>query len=93
MPGILFWEVSYQQVSALYAFLDWVATVRSALACLYAFNGVLVRLFAQLVSGQMISLAMGRGGGSMSVSCQVVKFCDSIMRALWHGILLLNRMY
>jgi hypothetical protein len=54
---------------------------------------VLVCLFAQLVSGQMISLAMGGGGGSMGVSCQVVKFCESIVRALWHGILLLNRMY
>src|ERR1017187_9782841 len=55
-------------------------------------HGVLVCLFAQLVSGQMISLAMGGGGGSMGVSCQVVKFCEPIVRALWHGILLLNRM-
>src|ERR1035441_10877465 len=37
MPGFLFWDVSYQQVSVPYGFLDWVATVMSSLACLYAF--------------------------------------------------------
>jgi hypothetical protein len=47
-------------------------------------HGVLVRLFAQLVSGQMMPLAVGGGCGGMGVSCQVMKFCDSIVRALWH---------
>ena len=53
-------------------------------------HGVLVRLLTQLVSGQMISFAMGGGSGGMGVSCQVVKLCGSIVRALWHEILLLS---
>jgi hypothetical protein len=53
--------------------------------CVY---GVLVCLLAQLVSGQVISLAVGGGSGGVGVSRKVVKFCGSIMRALWHGILL-----
>lgn len=33
----------------------------------------------------MVSLAVGGGGGSMGVGRQVVKFCDAVVRALWHG--------
>ena len=36
----------------------------------------------------MISFAVGYGGGSVGVSCEVVEFCDSIVRALWHSALL-----
>ena len=35
----------------------------------------------------MISFAVGYGGG-VGVSCEVVEFCDSIVRALWRGALL-----
>ena len=42
-------------------------------------HGVLVRPFAKLVSGQMISFSVGGGSGGMGVSCQVVKFCGSIV--------------
>jgi hypothetical protein len=51
-------------------------------------HGMLVRLFGEFVSGQMISFAVGYGGGGVGVSCEVVEFCDSIVRALWHGALL-----
>jgi hypothetical protein len=45
-------------------------------------------LFAEFVSGLMISFAVGGGGGKVGVGCQVVEFCSSIVRALGHGVLL-----
>jgi hypothetical protein len=36
----------------------------------------------------MISFAMGGGSGGMGVGCKVVKFRESIVRALGHGVLL-----
>jgi hypothetical protein len=36
----------------------------------------------------MISFAVGNGGGRVSVGREVVKFCDSVVRALGHEILL-----
>jgi hypothetical protein len=46
---------------------------------------VFVRLFAELVSGEVVSFAVGGSGGLMSVGCQVVEFGGSIVRALGHG--------
>ncbi len=49
-------------------------------------------LFRQFVSGQVISLLMGNCCGSMGMFRQVVKFRDSIVRTLWHGVLLAGSM-
>ena len=51
-----------------------------------------MRLFAEFVSGQVVSFTGGDGGCSMGVRRKVVQLCDSIVRALWHGLLLLNWM-
>jgi hypothetical protein len=45
-----------------------------------------VRLSGQFVSGEMISFAMSGGGGSMSVGRKIVKFCGSIVSALWQCV-------
>jgi hypothetical protein len=49
-------------------------------------RGVLVRLSGQFVSGEMISFAVSGGGGSMSVGRKIVKFCGSIVSALWQCV-------
>jgi len=36
----------------------------------------------------MISFAVGHGRGIVGVSCEVMEFCDSIVRALGHSVLL-----
>jgi hypothetical protein len=46
------------------------------------------RLFAKLVSGQVISLGVGSGCGFMGVGGNVVHLCGSIVCTLWHGGLL-----
>jgi hypothetical protein len=51
-------------------------------------RGMLQRLLAKLVSGQVISLGVGCGGSYMSVGGKVVQLCGSIVCALWHGGLL-----
>jgi hypothetical protein len=38
------------------------------------------------MSGKMISFAVSGGGGSMSVGRKVVKFCGSIVSALWQCV-------
>jgi hypothetical protein len=48
--------------------------------------GVLVGLPAELVPGQMVSLAVGDSGGGVGVGGQGMKFCGSVMGALRHGI-------
>jgi hypothetical protein len=50
---------------------------------------VFVCLFGQFVSGQMISFAMGYGGGFMGVGRKVVQFCGLIVSTLWHDVLLI----
>jgi hypothetical protein len=45
-----------------------------------------VRLSGQFVSGEMISFAVSGGGGSMSVGGKIVKFCGSIVSALWQCV-------
>src|SRR5271166_4998203 len=48
-------------------------------------HGVLKRLFAQFVTAQMVSLAMGNRGRGVGVCRKIVELCDSIVRTLWHG--------
>jgi hypothetical protein len=54
-------------------------------------HGMLVCLFCELVSSQMVSLAVSDGSGGMSVGRKVVKFRGSIVHALWHRYLLTGR--
>jgi hypothetical protein len=49
---------------------------------------VLVRLFGKFMRGQVISLTVRDGSGGVGVGRQVMEFCDSIVRTLWHGVLL-----
>jgi hypothetical protein len=48
------------------------------------FPGMFVGLFGEFVGGQMIRLVVT--GSIMTVLGNVVKFGQSIMRALWHGL-------
>jgi len=45
-----------------------------------------MRLLGEFMSGSMISLAMSDGGRGMGMGREVVEFCDSIVRALWHRL-------
>jgi hypothetical protein len=54
---------------------------------------VLEGLFAQFVSGEMISFAVGDSGGSVGMGCQVVQFRGSIVRTLGHCVLLACSMH
>ena len=45
-----------------------------------------MRLSGQFVSREMISFAVSGGGGSMSVRGKIVKFCGSIVSALWQWV-------
>ncbi len=47
-----------------------------------------MRLFAEFVRGHMISFTVRDSGRGMGVGGKVVEFCDSIVRTLWHGVLL-----
>jgi hypothetical protein len=38
----------------------------------------------KLVFSQMIFFALGNTSGGMSVGSEVVEFCGSVVRALWH---------
>jgi len=49
---------------------------------LVGIHGVLVRLFAEFVSAQMVSFAMGDSGGGVGVGRKVVQFRGSFVRAL-----------
>ncbi|MGA3197714.1 MAG: hypothetical protein ABSD39_22180 [Terriglobales bacterium] len=48
---------------------------------------VLVRLSAKFVRAQMVALTVRDSGCGVSVRGEVVEFCNSIMRTLWHGVL------
>jgi hypothetical protein len=48
----------------------------------------LMRLPAEFVGGQMVSLTVGSGGGLVGVGGKIVKFRGSIVRTLRHGVLL-----
>jgi hypothetical protein len=49
-------------------------------------RGVLMRLSGQFMSGEMISFAVSGGGGNVGVGRKVVKFCGSIVSALWQCV-------
>jgi hypothetical protein len=49
-------------------------------------RGVLVGLSGQFMSREMISFAVSGGGGKMGVGRKVVKFCGSIVSALWQCV-------
>jgi hypothetical protein len=44
------------------------------------------RLFGKLVSGQVIPLRLGRGGGTVRVCGWFVEFSSFLMRIIWHSI-------
>jgi hypothetical protein len=45
-----------------------------------------VGLSGQFMSGEMISFAVSGGGGHVGVGRKVVKFCGSIVSALWQCV-------
>lgn len=51
-------------------------------------HGVLVRLFAEFVRAQVICFPVCDRSRLVSVGRKVVELCDSIVRTLWHGVLL-----
>ncbi|MHB8216118.1 MAG: hypothetical protein ACYDDS_08575 [Candidatus Sulfotelmatobacter sp.] len=53
-------------------------------------HGMLVRLLAELMSGQMISFAVSGSSGGVGMGGKVVEFGNSIVRALRHGVLSRN---
>jgi hypothetical protein len=56
-------------------------------------HGLLVRLLAEFVRGEVISLAVGHGCGGVGVGRKVVVLRGSIMRALWHAVLLARLLF
>jgi hypothetical protein len=58
------------------------------LAKLVGVGRVFVRLHGQFVSSQVISFAVSGCRGKVGMGCQVMELGDSIVRALWHGLLL-----
>jgi hypothetical protein len=56
-------------------------------------GGVFVRLQGQFVRSEMISFAVGGCGGRVGMGCKVMELCDSIVGALWHGLLLISSMF
>jgi hypothetical protein len=57
---------------------------------LVSVGGVFMRLHGQLMSSEMISLAVGRCRGRVGMGGKVMELGDSIVRALWHGHTLLQ---
>jgi hypothetical protein len=53
---------------------------------------VFQRLLAELMCGQVIGLQVCGGCGAMRVFCQVVKFCNTVVRTLGHSVLLRSSM-
>ena len=45
-------------------------------------------LYCQFMSREVISLPMSHGCGGVGVRGKVMEFCDPIVRALWHSVLL-----
>jgi hypothetical protein len=44
------------------------------------------------MGSEMISFAMGRGGGGVGVGGKIMELSNSSVRALWHGLLLISSM-
>jgi hypothetical protein len=57
-------------------------------ANLVGIDGVLMRLRGQLVRSKMISFTVGGCRGKVGMSGKVMELGDSIVRALWHSLLL-----
>jgi hypothetical protein len=57
-------------------------------AKLVGVDGMFVRLHGQLVSSEMISFAVGSCRGKVGMGGKVMELGDSIVRALWHSLLL-----
>jgi hypothetical protein len=55
--------------------------------------GMLVRLHGQLVSSEMISFTVRGCRGRVGMGGKVMELGDSIVRALWHGLLLVPSMF
>src|SRR5271170_3787593 len=53
---------------------------------------MLVRLHRQLVSSEMIPFTVGGCRGRVGMGGKVMELGDSIVRALWHGLLLILSM-
>jgi hypothetical protein len=51
--------------------------------------GVFVRLHGQLVRTEMISFTVGGCRGKVGMGGKVMELGNSIVRALWHGLLLI----
>jgi hypothetical protein len=47
-----------------------------------------VGLSGEFMSGEMVSFAVSGGGGNVGVGRKVVKFCGSIVSALWQCVFL-----
>lgn len=47
-----------------------------------------MRLFSEFVGTEMISFTVRNCGGGMRMGRKVVEFRDSVVRALWHDVLL-----
>jgi hypothetical protein len=58
----------------------------SFLRVLECFGGVLMGLFREFVSGEMVAFAVGRGSGLVSVSSLVVELGGAVVRALGHRV-------
>jgi hypothetical protein len=53
-------------------------------------GGIFVCLPGEFMSVQVVSFAVGGGRCSMSVGSKVMQFSNSIVRALWHCVLLVH---
>jgi len=50
-------------------------------------------LLGQFVGSEMISFTVGGCGRKVGMGCKVMELCDSIVGALWHGLLLIPSMF
>src|ERR1700684_2195729 len=57
-------------------------------AKLVGIHGVFMRLHGQFVRSEVISFAVGGCRGKVGMGCKVMELGDSIVRALWHSLLL-----
>ena len=55
-------------------------------------HGLLVRLLGEFVRGHVISFTVRDSSRGVGMGSKVVELCDSIVRTLWHGVLLADGM-
>ena len=63
------------------------------LAKLASIGGVFMGLLGQFVGSEMISFTVGGCRGKVGMGGKVMELGDSIVRALWHGLLLVPSMF